>query len=231
MESVHVAQCHEPWNKGKLVGQKVPFKLREIWDIRVRLQMQRRRRELALVELGIDSKLRAWRFGEATRARRVPRRSRRCTGDRAAAEDTASRAVRDHAADPRSGGGLDQVRRSEVRGLPVPESSTCITASWRKAVRAHCRCLGEGDRSRSGGLWYAFDAPDQGVADLPAHKEPQSRSASPGHAKLESTVRYLGIGVDDALEIAGQTEVSIRGSRCRWRRLIAVISRPPAGGR
>jgi hypothetical protein len=27
-----------PWNKGKLVGQKAPFKLREIWAIRVRLQ-------------------------------------------------------------------------------------------------------------------------------------------------------------------------------------------------
>lgn len=28
-----------------------------------------------------------------------------------------------------------------------------------------------------------------------------------GHTKLESTVRYLGIGVEDALEIAGQTDV------------------------
>jgi hypothetical protein len=28
----------EPWNKGKLVGQKAPFKLKEIWAIRVRLQ-------------------------------------------------------------------------------------------------------------------------------------------------------------------------------------------------
>jgi hypothetical protein len=28
-----------PWNKGKLVGQKAPFKLKEIWAIRVRLQL------------------------------------------------------------------------------------------------------------------------------------------------------------------------------------------------
>ena len=28
-----------------------------------------------------------------------------------------------------------------------------------------------------------------------------------GHAKLESTVRYLGIEVDDALEISEQTEI------------------------
>ena len=48
----------EPWNKGKLVGQKAPFKLKDIWALRVRLQMENRVRELALFNLGIDSKLR-----------------------------------------------------------------------------------------------------------------------------------------------------------------------------
>jgi hypothetical protein len=51
--------AREPWNKGKLVGQKTPFKLKEIWAIRIRLQMASRRRELALFNLAIDSKLRA----------------------------------------------------------------------------------------------------------------------------------------------------------------------------
>src|SRR5262249_25747081 len=37
-----------PWNKGKIVGQKAPFKLREIWAIRIRLQLSKRTRELAL---------------------------------------------------------------------------------------------------------------------------------------------------------------------------------------
>lgn len=37
-----------PWNKGKLVGQKAPLKLRDIWAIRVRLQISKRTRELAL---------------------------------------------------------------------------------------------------------------------------------------------------------------------------------------
>src|SRR5205807_1941921 len=55
-----VVRAHpEPWNKGKLVGQKAPFKLKEIWAIRVRLQLFRRTRDLALFDLGIDSKLRA----------------------------------------------------------------------------------------------------------------------------------------------------------------------------
>ena len=47
-----------PWNKGKLVGQKSPLKLKEIWAIRVRLELADRKRELALFNLAIDSKLR-----------------------------------------------------------------------------------------------------------------------------------------------------------------------------
>jgi integrase len=58
MDSV-VIRTSNPWNKGKLVGQKAPFKLKEIWAIRVRLQIYARTRELALFDLGIDSKLRA----------------------------------------------------------------------------------------------------------------------------------------------------------------------------
>ena len=47
-----------PWNKGKLLGQKPPLKLKEIWAIRIRLQLGHRARELALFNLAIDSKLR-----------------------------------------------------------------------------------------------------------------------------------------------------------------------------
>jgi hypothetical protein len=59
MDGVANRVVPSPWNKGKLIGQKVPFKLKEIWAIRVRLQIYRRQRELALFDLGIDSKLRA----------------------------------------------------------------------------------------------------------------------------------------------------------------------------
>src|SRR5450432_743902 len=48
-----------PWNKGKLVGQKAPLKLKDIWAIRVCLQIADRIRDLALFNLAIDSKLRA----------------------------------------------------------------------------------------------------------------------------------------------------------------------------
>lgn len=58
MSFVANAARREPWNKGKIVGQKAPFKLKDIWALRVRLQMEHRVRELALFNLGIDSKLR-----------------------------------------------------------------------------------------------------------------------------------------------------------------------------
>ena len=47
-----------PWNKGKLLGQKPPLKLKEIWAICIRLQLDHRTRELALFNLAVDSKLR-----------------------------------------------------------------------------------------------------------------------------------------------------------------------------
>jgi integrase len=52
------ATHREPWNQGKIVGQKAPFQLQDIWALRVRLQMESRVPELARFNLGIDSKLR-----------------------------------------------------------------------------------------------------------------------------------------------------------------------------
>ncbi len=48
---------HQPLNKGKLVGQKAPLRLKDIWAIRVRLQIAEETRDLALFDLAIDSKL------------------------------------------------------------------------------------------------------------------------------------------------------------------------------
>lgn len=49
----------QPWNKGKLIGQRPPLKLHEVWAIRIRLQIAHNKKELALFNLAIDSKLRA----------------------------------------------------------------------------------------------------------------------------------------------------------------------------
>jgi hypothetical protein len=58
LASIVVSNRREPWNKGKLVGQKAPLKLRDIWAIRVRRELGDRKRELALFNLAIDGKLR-----------------------------------------------------------------------------------------------------------------------------------------------------------------------------
>ena len=52
------AHLRTPWNKGRLVGQKRPLRPKEVWAIRVRLQMKPGKRDLALFNLAIDSKLR-----------------------------------------------------------------------------------------------------------------------------------------------------------------------------
>lgn len=59
METSSGGRPREPWNKGKLIGQKAPFKPKEVWGIREHLLMEHRARDLALFDLGIDSKLRA----------------------------------------------------------------------------------------------------------------------------------------------------------------------------
>lgn len=53
-----MASQRTPWNKGKLVGQKAPLRLSEIWSIRIRLELAGSARNLALFNLAIDSKLR-----------------------------------------------------------------------------------------------------------------------------------------------------------------------------
>ena len=53
----NAAKC-DPWSKGKLIGPKPPLLPKHVWAIRTRLQMEERKRDLALFNLAIDSKLR-----------------------------------------------------------------------------------------------------------------------------------------------------------------------------
>jgi len=106
------AAHREPWNKGRIVGQKVPFKPKDIWALRVRLQMEGRLRELALSTLestvscaaATNLKVRDICHSDqvATRAVVVQRK------------DLASGAVRDHAGDTRRFAEVDQARRAQV---------------------------------------------------------------------------------------------------------------------
>lgn len=92
----------EPWNKGRLVGQKAPLRLKDIWAIRVRLQLAERTRELALFNLAVDSKLRSCDLVKL-RVRDVTARGPGSKPrHRHAAEDSSARPVRDYRTDPRS---------------------------------------------------------------------------------------------------------------------------------
>ena len=55
---INSASLPVAWNKGRLVGQKRPLRPKEVWAIRVRLQIKRRKRDLAMFNLAIESKLR-----------------------------------------------------------------------------------------------------------------------------------------------------------------------------
>ena len=54
-----VGRCQRPWNKGLLIGQKKPLEPKHVWSIRVRLELSQAKRDLAIFNLAIDSKLRA----------------------------------------------------------------------------------------------------------------------------------------------------------------------------
>ncbi len=51
-------KIHTPWNKNRIIGQKKPLQISHIWGIRIRLELEGRTRDLALFNLGLDSKLR-----------------------------------------------------------------------------------------------------------------------------------------------------------------------------
>jgi len=207
MESMHVAPRREPWNKGKLVGQKAPLKLKDIWAIRVRLQMHERLRELALLNLGIDSKLRACDLVRL-RVRDVSH------GDR-----VASRAMV-----------LQQKTQRPVQ-FEITSSTRDALQSWIKRAGLKSENflfpsrvgksphLGTRQYARIVDHWLeeiGLDPSAYGThsirltkASLIYRRTKNLRAVQLllGHTKLESTVRYLGIEVDDALEIAEQTEV------------------------
>ncbi len=130
METVALTTTtREPWNKGKLVGQKNPFKLKEIWAIRMRLQLTRRCRELALFNLAIDSKLRACDLMQLKVRDVLPRSDHDISGTRSATKDSATRSIRNHRARTRRGSGLDHPFSVEARGFSVPKPNTLVTGT------------------------------------------------------------------------------------------------------
>src|SRR5438552_2552421 len=101
-----------PWNKGNLLGQKPPLKLKEIWAIRIRLQLDHRTRDLALFNLAVDSKLRGFDLVALRVHDVVKGRSHGLTSDCHAEENTATSAIRDHRANEGWSSRMDRRRTS-----------------------------------------------------------------------------------------------------------------------
>ncbi len=196
-----------PWNKGKLVGQKLPLKLREIWAIRIRLQIDKQHRDLALFNLAIDSKLRACdllklRVSDVSNGGRV--------GSRAMImQQKTQRPVQFEITAPTRESISELIRRANL-------SSSAFLFPSRLHRSPH---LSTRQYARIVELWVAGIGLNPALYDTHSLRRTKASliyrrtknlravQLLLGHAKLESTVRYLGIEVDDALELAEQNEV------------------------
>ena len=196
-----------PWNKGKLMGQKAPLTAQEIWSIRMRLQDEGRIRDLALFNLAIDSKLRACdllqiRVSDISSGGRINKRAtitQQKTGRPVRFEVTA------------------RTRKSITKWIEVsgPKSAdylfpSRINGSPHLSTRQYSRIV------ESWVTWIGLDPTAYGTHSLRRTKATliyrrtknlRAVQLLLGHTNLDSTVRYLGIEIDDALEMSEQTDV------------------------
>ncbi len=203
----HFQKGHIPWNKGKLVGQKLPLKLPEIWAIRTRLQLADKTRDLALFNLAIDSKLRS------------------CDLVKLRVTDIA------HGGQVQSRAMVMQQKTHQPVQFEITEQTRQALTLWIKQAQltasdylfksrfhgsAHLSTRQYGriveDWVKQIGLdpsAYGTHSMRRTKATLIYRRTRNLRAVQLllGHTKLESTVRYLGIEVDDALEMAEQTDV------------------------
>ncbi len=198
---------HQPWNKGKLVGQKAPLRLSDIWAIRVRLQIAEKTRDLALFDLAIDSKLRACDLTKlrvrdiahgghvSPRAIVMQQKTQRPVQFEITEQTRAALAVWMHQAQLRS---ADCLFSSRLRG-----SDHLSTRQYARIVKCWVTAIGLDP------AMYGTHTLRRTKASLIYRRTKNLRAFQLllSHTRLESTVRYLGIEVDDALEMAEQTEV------------------------
>lgn len=207
MDTANNPVVRVPWNKGKLVGQKAPLRLRDIWAIRVRLQLAQRVRDLALFNLAIDSKLRACDLVRL-------RVNDICHGERVASraivmQQKTHRPVQFEITDLARDAATAWITAASLRAgdflFPsrIHESPHLSTRQYARIVEGWVGQIGL-DTSAYGTHTMRRTKP---TLIYKRTKNLRAVQLLLGHTKLESTVRYLGIEVDDALEMAEQTEV------------------------
>lgn len=196
-----------PWNRGRLVGPKPPLKPRHIWAIRQQLKNGKRVRDLALFNCAIDAKLRGCdlvklrvsdiAIGSAVRSRSI------------IVQQKTGRPVPFEISEPTRETLTAWLSRRGRRADDWPFPS-------RSKVGGH---IGTRQYARLLDAWVAMidlEPSAYGTHSLRRtkvaliYKRTGNLRACQlllGHGKLESTVRYLGIEVDDALELSEQTEI------------------------
>lgn len=195
-----------PWNKGRLVGQKPPLKPKEIWSIRIRLHMTGNARDLALFNLALDSKLRGCDLvrlqvrdvyqgsSVATRAIVMQQKTHRPVQFEItdAARESITNWIGSEYGHPARF--LFPGRRADTH-LSVRQYAT-LAKRWFSSIGLDPSRFGTHSLRRT-------------KATLIYRRTKNIRAVQLllGHTKRESTVRYLGIEVDDALEISEQIEI------------------------
>jgi integrase len=196
-----------PWNKGKLIGARPPLRPKHVWSIRTRLLLEGRIRDLALFNLAIDSKLRGCDV-VAVRVENVAPNG--YTMDRATVRqkktgrpvkfeltDQTRQAIDDYlkAATKKPGEFLFAGRRGSDHCMTTRQYARLLS-EWIASIGLDPKLFGTHSLRRTKAtLIYRRTGNLRAVRFLL------------GHTKIESTVRYLGIEVDDALVIAEQVDV------------------------
>lgn len=196
-----------PWNKGKMLGQKPPLKLKEIWAIRFNLENQGRDRDIAMFNLAIDSKLRSCDLVKL-------RVNDLCNGRE---PKTRSSIVQQKTGRPVTFEISKATRKAVLRWIAMADLSYCdflfpsrvqeganiSTHQYARLVKSWVKMAGLDSRR------YGTHSLRRTKATLIYRQTKSIRAVQLllGHTKLESTVRYLGIDVEDALEIAEAIEI------------------------
>lgn len=195
------------WNKGKLVGQKPPLKLKEIGAIRTRPHLLGRLRDLALLNLAVDSKLKACdlvklRTSDISHGSQIARRAvvlQQNTGGPVQFEitDLARKAALAWIEQARLGFNDFLFPRRSRKGTPISTRHYArLVKAWVSEIELDPAAYGTHSLRRT-------------KASLIYRRTKNLRAVQLllGYTKLESTVRYLGIEIEDALEVAEQTKI------------------------
>jgi len=206
-ENCSPVQERTPWNKGKLIGARPPLQPKHVWSIRTRLLLERRIRDLALFNLALDSKLRgcdvvAVRVADVapngyTMDRATVRQKKTGRPVKFELTDQTRQAIDDYlkAAGKRPGDFLFTGRRAFGQCMTTRQY-TRLLSGWIASIELDQKLFGTHSLRRT-------------KATLIYRRIGNLRAVQLllGHTKIESTVRYLGIEVDDVLAIAEQVDV------------------------